>query len=92
MNGNEQTVADTDGGRKQRGLAARPEREGPGGARMRDREGGRDLTTPQTTPNPRPARASSGRRNSPTHPWNRTLSRRQRTVNAAPTTGEDISI
>ena len=66
---------------------ARAERERPGGARTRDREGGRYLDTPQTARTPRPARASSGRRNSPTHPWKRTFSPRQRALNAAQPTG-----
>jgi transposase len=71
---------------------ARAERERPGGARTRDREGGRSLDTPQTPHTPRPARASSGRRNSPTHPWNQTVSRRQRALNAARATEGGISI
>jgi transposase len=71
---------------------ARAERERPGGARTRDREGGRYLATPQTPPTPRPARASSGRRNAPTHPWKKTFSRRQRAVHAAHATEGDISI
>src|SRR5258708_6361128 len=70
----------------------RAEPEGPGGAERRDREGGRSLDTPETTQHPPPASASSRRRNSPTHPWNRTFSRRQRAVNAARATGGDISI
>ena len=70
----------------------RAEPESPGGARRRDREGTRDLDTPETTQNPHPASASSRRRNSPTHPWNRTFSRRQRALNAAQATEGDISI
>src|SRR5256712_12156689 len=66
--------------------------EDPRAARTRDREAARHLPTPQTTPNPCPAPASSRRRNSPTHPWNATFSRRQRALNAAQTTEEDISI
>ena len=66
--------------------------EDPRAARTRDREAPRHLSTPQSTPNPCPAPASSRRRNSPTHPWNATFSRRQRALNAAPTTEEDISI
>jgi hypothetical protein len=74
---------------------ARPRRdpEDPRATRTRDREAPRHLSTPQSTPNPGPAPASSRRRNSPTHPWNATFSRRQRTLNAVPTTeAEDISI
>jgi transposase len=71
---------------------ARAERERPGGARTRDRKGGRYLDTPQTTHPPRPARPSSHRRNSPTHPWKETFSRRQRAVHAAQATEGDISI
>src|SRR5437899_5529277 len=59
----------------------------PGGAERRDREGSRSLHTPETTQHPHPASASSRRRNSPTHPWNRTFSRRQRALNAARATG-----
>jgi len=66
---------------------ARAERERPGGARTRDREGGRYLDTPHTAPHPRPARASSTRVQSPTHPWKQPFSRRQRAVNAAQATG-----
>jgi len=64
----------------------------PGGAERRDREGSRSLHTPETTQHPHPASASSRRRNSPTHPWNRTFSRRQRALNAARASGGDISI
>jgi len=66
--------------------------EAPRAARARDREAGRPLPTPQTAPNPCPAPAASRRRNSPTHPWNATFSRRQRALKAAQTTEEDISI
>ena len=51
----------------------------------------RPATTRQTAPEPCPAPASSRRHNSPTHPWNVTFSRRQRALNAAHTTEEDIS-
>src|SRR2546425_8656519 len=78
---------------RNRALApVRAEPERPGGAERRDREAGRSLDTPETTQHPHPASASSRRRNSPTHPWNRTFSRRQRALNAARATGGDISI
>ncbi len=64
----------------------------PGGADRREREGSRYLDTLETTQRPHPASAASRRRNSPTHPWNRTFSRRQRALNAARATGGDISI
>jgi transposase len=70
----------------------RAEPESPGGARRRDHEGSRYLDIPETTLQPQPASASLRRRNSPTHPWNRTFSRRQRALNAARATGGDISI
>jgi hypothetical protein len=57
--------------------------------RRRDRAGGRYPRMPQTPENSPPERAA---RPSPTHPWRRTFSSRQRAVNAAQTTGEDISI
>jgi hypothetical protein len=66
--------------------------EDPRAARTRDREAARHLPTPQNTPHPCPAPASSRRRNSPTHPWNATFSRRQRALKAAQPTEEDISI
>jgi len=66
--------------------------EDPHAARTHDREAARPLPTPQPTPYPGPAPASSRRRNSPTHPWNATFSRRQRALKAAQTTEEDISI
>src|SRR5713226_8683178 len=73
---------------RNRALApVRAEPERPGGAERRDREAGRYLDTPETTQHPHPASASSRRRNSPTHPWNRTFSRRQRALNAARATG-----
>jgi len=81
--------------RPARGVASsRPptDPEDPRAARTRDREASRHLPTPQTTPNPCPVPASARRRNSPTHPWNATFSRRQRAVNAARTTEADISI
>jgi hypothetical protein len=74
------------------GARARSEPEGPGAVRTRDRQAGRALPTSPTTPNPALASAASRRRNSPTHPWNTTFSRRQRAVNAARTTEGDISI
>src|SRR6266849_4994184 len=72
---------------------SRRDPEDPRATRTRDREAARHLPTPQPIPNPSPAPASSRRRNSPTHPWNATFSRRQRALNAAHTTEEeDISI
>jgi hypothetical protein len=65
----------------------RTARPAPHGATRPDREGGRSLDTPPTAPHPRPARASSARVQSPTHPWKQTFSRRQRAVNAAQATG-----
>jgi hypothetical protein len=54
--------------------------------------GSRALEAPHAaTSEPRPAPASSRRRNAPTHPWNVTFSPRQRALTAAHTTGEDIS-
>ena len=61
----------------------------PGALRTRDRQGGRYVRTRQPPQNPGPA---NGRRLSPPHPWRHTFSRRQRAVNAAQRTGEDISI
>jgi hypothetical protein len=66
--------------------------EDPHATRSRDHEAARHLPTLQTTPPPGPAPASSRRRNSPTHPWTATFSRRQRALKAAQTTEEDISI
>lgn len=77
------------------GSPARPRREpeAPRAARTRDREGARHLPTPPIAPYPGPASVSARRRNSPTHPWKTTFSRRQRALNAARTTDEgDISI
>src|SRR3990172_835308 len=65
----------------------RTARPAPQGATRPDREGGRSLDTPHTAPHPRPARASSARVQSPTHPWKQTFSRRQRALHAAPATG-----
>lgn len=91
----EHALRDLECARLTRNLTLSPGRaapESPGGARRRDREGGRYLATPETTQNPHPPSASSRRRNSPTHPWNRTFSRRQRALNAARATEGDISI
>ncbi|MFI5338014.1 MAG: ISNCY family transposase [Opitutales bacterium] len=66
---------------------SRTARPAPQGATRPDREGGRSLDTPHTAPHPRPARASSARVQSPTHPWKQTFSRRQRAVHAAQATG-----
>ncbi len=62
-------------------------RPAPQGATRPDREGGRSLDTPHTAPHPRPARASSARVQSPTHPWKQTFSRRQRALNVAQASG-----
>lgn len=73
--------------------ASPPEPEGLAGARTRDPEGGRPLPMAQKPRNPRPTRASIGRRPSPTHPWKQTpFSPRQRAVNVTRTIAEDISI
>ena len=76
------------------GASSRPRRdpEAPRAARPRDREGPCHRPPLAPTPNPCPAPAAARRRNSPTHPWNATFSRRQRAVNAARTTEADISI
>jgi hypothetical protein len=76
------------------GAPARTSRdpEDPRAVRTRDREAARHLPTPQTTPPPGPVPASSRRRNSPTHPWNATFSRRQRALKATQPIEEDISI
>jgi hypothetical protein len=67
---------------------ARPESHVPVATRTRARQGNRDDGPPPPPPNPRLA---PDRRNSPTHPWNQTVSRRQRARNA-PLTEGDISI
>ena len=55
----------------------RAEREGPGGARRRDRQGGRDVDTPRQAPNPASRGASPRWRPAPEHPWRQAFSRRR---------------
>ena len=63
---------------KGRALApTRAEREGPGGARRRDRQGGRDVDTPRQAPNPASRGASPRWRPAPEHPWRQAFSRRR---------------
>lgn len=63
---------------KSRAVAsARTEREGPGGARRRDRQGGRDVDTPRQALNTESRGASPRWRPAPEHPWRQAFSRRR---------------